>query len=190
MPEAFSLERKSAAQRRDIFVSGKYDRFPCESARGLRTCASVPQADTQPKGVGHGQGKQGSQEGSQEAEAGQEEDQEVVGTPTCPGILRRSRDGCGFSVSWTRHIAAAAIRRRGDNDFPAGPAAAPRKRPLAVGHSLFVRCVEMTRNGTEYAELGGTYFDERKKQAVTSRLVRRLQALGYAVDLRPSEQAA
>jgi hypothetical protein len=65
-----------------------------------------------------------------------------------------------------------------------------KKAALAVAHSLFVRCVEMTRNGSEYAELGGSYFDERKKQAVTARLVRRLQSLGYAVDLRPLQQAA
>jgi len=65
-----------------------------------------------------------------------------------------------------------------------------KKAALAVGHSLFVRCVEMTRHGTAYQELGGTYFDERKKQAVTLRLVRRLQALGYAVNLHPLPSAA
>lgn len=65
-----------------------------------------------------------------------------------------------------------------------------KKAALAVGHSLFVRCVEMTRNATDYEELGATYFDQRKKQAVTSRLVRRLQSLGFAVDLRPLPQAA
>jgi transposase len=65
-----------------------------------------------------------------------------------------------------------------------------KKAALAVGHSLFVRCVELTRRGGEYHELGGTYFDQRKEQAVTNRLVRRLQSLGYAVDLKKLNPAA
>ena len=65
-----------------------------------------------------------------------------------------------------------------------------KKAAVAVGHSLFVRCVELTRRGTEYHELGATYFDQRKKDAVTNRLVRRLESLGYAVDLKKLEPAA
>lgn len=59
----------------------------------------------------------------------------------------------------------------------------PKKAALAVGHSLFVRCVAMTHQGTTYAELGPTYFDERRKEAVTKRLVQRLERLGYKVAL-------
>src|SRR5437879_2655058 len=40
-------------------------------------------------------------------------------------------------------------------------------------------------NGTEYTDLGPHYFDERAEQHVnTSRIVHRLEALGYSVQLR------
>lgn len=35
-----------------------------------------------------------------------------------------------------------------------------------------------------YRELGGNYFDERQRGAVTNRLVRRLEKLGYEVALK------
>ena len=54
---------------------------------------------------------------------------------------------------------------------------------IAAGHSLFERCVILARRGTQYHELGGTYFDERKKEAVTRRLTRRLESLGFKVTL-------
>ena len=36
-----------------------------------------------------------------------------------------------------------------------------------------------------YHDLGGTYFDERERDAVRRRLVGRLQRLGYGVQLQP-----
>jgi len=59
----------------------------------------------------------------------------------------------------------------------------PKKAAVAAAHSLFVRCFMLAATGEEYRELGGNYFDERRKQAVTQRLVRRLEDLGYAVAL-------
>lgn len=60
-----------------------------------------------------------------------------------------------------------------------------KKAAVAVGHSLFVRCFELVAHGTEYAELGGDYYDQRRKDAVTRRMVQRLEELGYAVTLTP-----
>ena len=37
-----------------------------------------------------------------------------------------------------------------------------------------------------YRELGVTYFDERDRQRVEQRLVRRLERLGYTVNLQPA----
>ena len=34
-----------------------------------------------------------------------------------------------------------------------------------------------------YRELGGNYFDERKRESVANRLLRRLEKLGYQVTL-------
>jgi transposase len=59
----------------------------------------------------------------------------------------------------------------------------PRKAAVAVAHSLFVRCYLLVARATEYQELGGNYFDERRKSRVTQRLVRRLEAMGYKVSL-------
>jgi hypothetical protein len=41
-----------------------------------------------------------------------------------------------------------------------------------------------------YEDLGERYFDNRQKNQVSRRLVRRLQRLGYAVHLEPNESAA
>jgi hypothetical protein len=41
-----------------------------------------------------------------------------------------------------------------------------------------------------FAELGGHYFDERDRQAVERRAVRRFEALGYQVTLAPADPAA
>ena len=60
-----------------------------------------------------------------------------------------------------------------------------KKAALATAHSLFVRCVVLTARGTPYHELGGTYFDERKKETVVRRLTQRLQKLGFQVTLAP-----
>jgi transposase len=60
-----------------------------------------------------------------------------------------------------------------------------KKAALATAHSLFVRCVVLTQRNTEYHELGGTYYDERKKQAVVRRLTQRLQKLGFNVTIQP-----
>jgi len=59
----------------------------------------------------------------------------------------------------------------------------PRKAAVAVAHSLFVRCFLLVARGSQYQELGGNYFDERRKERVTQRLVRRLEELGYKVSL-------
>jgi hypothetical protein len=37
----------------------------------------------------------------------------------------------------------------------------------------------------DYTDLGGNYFDERDRQLVERRLVRRLEMLGYEVALSP-----
>jgi transposase len=60
-----------------------------------------------------------------------------------------------------------------------------KKAAVAVGHSLFVRCLELVRQGTEYRDLGGAYFDQRRKDIVARRMVKRLEDLGFDVTLNP-----
>lgn len=61
-----------------------------------------------------------------------------------------------------------------------------KKAAGAVAHSLFVRCFQLVATGAAYQELGGAYFDERKKEAVARRMVKRLEGLGYNVTLMPA----
>jgi transposase len=54
---------------------------------------------------------------------------------------------------------------------------------IAVAHSLLVVIYHVLNKREPYRELGNNYFDERDRQAVERRLVRRLQQLGYQVSL-------
>ena len=60
---------------------------------------------------------------------------------------------------------------------------------MAVAHTILVIIYHLLSDGTTYQELGGNFFDERDRQAVEKRLVRRLERLGYQVDLQPVAQA-
>jgi transposase len=57
---------------------------------------------------------------------------------------------------------------------------------VAVGHSLLVTDYHMITKQMDYKDLGNNYFDERHKEAVRGRLVKRLQQLGYQVDFKPA----
>ena len=61
---------------------------------------------------------------------------------------------------------------------------------VAVAHTILVIIYHLLRDQTTYQELGATYFDERERQDVERRLVRRLEALGNTVTLQPKEPAA
>lgn len=66
-----------------------------------------------------------------------------------------------------------------------------RKRAIvAVAHSILVSAYYMLKYHVPYQDLGGDYFDERKKNATVNRLVRRIQKLGYAVELTQREPVA
>jgi transposase len=65
-----------------------------------------------------------------------------------------------------------------------------KRAALAVGHTILVIVYHLLTRGTCYEELGGRYFDERDRQAVERRLVRRLEALGHKVTLAPIDPAA
>lgn len=61
-----------------------------------------------------------------------------------------------------------------------------KKRALiAVGHTILVITYYILSRQQNYVDLGGNYFDERDRHATENRLVRRLQSLGYQVNLEP-----
>ncbi len=63
------------------------------------------------------------------------------------------------------------------------------KAAIAVGHTLLVIIYHMIERGTDYEDLGPQHFDERDRQVIERRLVRRLEGLGYTVVLEPRAAA-
>ncbi len=61
---------------------------------------------------------------------------------------------------------------------------------IAVGHAILVICYHVIERQVCYEELGGNYFDERDRQSTEKRLVRRLEQLGYHVELQEVTQVA
>jgi transposase len=65
-----------------------------------------------------------------------------------------------------------------------------KKAMVAVGHTILVVIYHMLSQRKSYEEVGGNYFDEHERQATQKRLVRRLEKLGYQVELQPIPQVA
>jgi transposase len=59
----------------------------------------------------------------------------------------------------------------------------PKKAIVAVAASMLTAIYYILRDGVEYHELGGQYFERLDRSKVTQRLVKRLQDLGYEVRL-------
>lgn len=65
-----------------------------------------------------------------------------------------------------------------------------KKAAVAVAHSLLIIVYHILKDGTTYRDLGHDFFDKRDVTATQRRLVRRLEALGFEVTLKPLPQAA
>jgi transposase len=65
----------------------------------------------------------------------------------------------------------------------------PKKAAVAVGHSILVTVYHLLTHDCPYVDLGPTYFDQRDPRAVKRRLIQRLEALGYNVQLTPLADA-
>ncbi len=100
------------------------------------------------------------------------------------GKLREGNQPLRQTMTESAH---AAVRKR--NSYAAAQyhriaARRGKKRAtLAVAHALLVSAYTMLKRGEDYRDLGPTYFDDRDRDAVRKRLLRRLELLGYHVDL-------
>ena len=56
---------------------------------------------------------------------------------------------------------------------------------MAIAHKILVAVFHVLAGDTEFRELGAAHLDQQNKHRVTKGLVRRLDALGYEVILRP-----
>jgi transposase len=61
----------------------------------------------------------------------------------------------------------------------------PQKAICAVAASILTAAYHMLKDGTLYQDLGADHFVRRSKTTQTQRLVKRLEHLGYTVDLKP-----
>ena len=120
----------------------------------------------------------------------------------CPGNRQsggkrqqaRSRKGSPWLRAALAEAAWAASKSKHDGYLPAlfrrlTTRRGKKRAIVAVGHSILVICYYLLTRGGTYQDLGETHFDERDRQAVVRRSVRRLQALGYAVHLEESQAA-
>ncbi len=65
-----------------------------------------------------------------------------------------------------------------------------KKALVAIGHSILIISYHLLTRGQEYTDLGANYFDERDRSAVQRRCVKRLEKLGYSVQLHQTAVAA
>ena len=61
-----------------------------------------------------------------------------------------------------------------------------KKAIIALGQTLLITAYHVLKRRVEFQDLGPTYFDDRNRTIVERRLVRRLEGLGYKVNLQPA----
>jgi transposase len=61
-----------------------------------------------------------------------------------------------------------------------------KKATIAVGHSILVIAYHLLKEPSQYRDLGAHYFDQRDRDLLQRRLVKRLEALGNRVTLEPA----
>jgi transposase len=62
----------------------------------------------------------------------------------------------------------------------------PKKAIVAVAASILTTVYHLLRDGTVYEDLGMSHFDRLNRDRAAKSLVRRLQALGFEVEVRPA----
>lgn len=116
----------------------------------------------------------------------------------CPGLNesagkhRHASTGHGNTYLTAALVEAAWAASRKKNCFLAAQyhrlaARLGKKRAaIAVAHSILVILYHVLRNQTPYNELGPDHYDQRHKEAILRRSLKRLRSLGYEVKLQPA----
>jgi len=93
--------------------------------------------------------------------------------------LKKTLAQCANSASHTKNTYLSA-------QFKRISARRGRKRAIiAVAHTILVICYVLIRDRVNYRELGADFFDKRDKAGIVKRSVKRLEALGYEVSVKP-----
>jgi transposase len=106
----------------------------------------------------------------------------------------RLRKGAPWLKTVLVQCAWAAIRKKGSylqaQYLRLKSRRGPQKAICAVAASILTAVYHMLKDGTLYQDLGSDHFHRRSKSTQTLRLVRRLEHLGYAVEIKPLPIAA
>ncbi len=107
------------------------------------------------------------------------------------GRRRRSRVRRGNPHLHTALVeaAAAAARKKGsylrDKVFRLKARRGYKRAAMAIAHKILIAAYHMLAGGTDYRDLAETYLDSVHQRRTTKSLVRRLERLGYEVQLKP-----
>ena len=58
---------------------------------------------------------------------------------------------------------------------------------IAVARTILQAAWHILSKGVDYKELGGDYFDQKNSEQTKIKLIRRLEGLGYKVELKPKQ---
>ncbi|HVC77479.1 MAG TPA: IS110 family transposase [Candidatus Micrarchaeaceae archaeon] len=116
----------------------------------------------------------------------------------CPGMNesggKRRNASIGGGNLWVRstlvEVALASVRsgRRKPNFFSAryhrlAARRGGKRAAIAVAHSILLAIYRMLKDGTLFVDLGPTHLDEKRRQAIALRSVKRLEELGFKVTI-------
>ncbi len=93
------------------------------------------------------------------------------------GRRRRSRVRRGNPHLQTALVQAAAAAARKKGSY--------KRAAMAIAHKILIAAYHMLAEGADYHDLGETYLDSVQQRRTTKSLVRRLERLGYEVQLKP-----
>lgn len=104
----------------------------------------------------------------------------------------RIRKGNTWLKTTLVQCAWSAIRREGylrSKFYRLRARGGPMKAIVAVAHSMLVAIYHMLTSKSVYRDLGADFFERRDRQRLTDKHKRRLEKLGWEVDLRESSAA-
>lgn len=93
--------------------------------------------------------------------------------------IKRAMCQAAWAASHTKNTYLAAFYRR--MSIRKGSP----KAIIALAHHMILVVHQVLSRKEEYVELGGDYYDRRNKPKTAARLVKRLQNLGFEVEIRP-----
>lgn len=116
----------------------------------------------------------------------------------CPGnnesggkrLSGRTRKGNAHLRTALVEASMSAVRKKGSylrsKYYRLKPRLGVKRAAVAIAHKILIIAYRVLADGTVYTDLGETYLDTLGKTRTSRHLVRRLEALGYRVQLEPA----